>query len=177
MAFFLLYNYARSLTAMENICSLAFNCFIIMTIITNEDLPELRARRGFHSLGSTCHHNKHSLEISPGLYFKGSCIQESYLCILSGWLLLYKTVSISQDEEYCAEGQINADMGSPTQLLMAHIWREAGTPQVPEEWCYLCYRCLCTFPAHRSFPLEHCSHHTSKVCARQWKSQGILLSQ
>lgn len=89
---------------MENICSLAFNCFIIMAIITNEDLPELRAKRGFYSLRSTCHHNKHSLEISPVLYFKGLCIQESYLCILSGRLLLYKTVSISQDEVCRAEG-------------------------------------------------------------------------
>lgn len=84
----LLYNYARSLTAMENIRSAVFNCFIIMTIITNEDLPEVRAKRGFYSLSSTCHHNKRSLEISPVLYFKGLCIQEFYLCILSGWLLL-----------------------------------------------------------------------------------------
>lgn len=137
---------------MENICSLAFNCFIIMTITTNGDLPELRASRGFYSLGSTCHHNKHSLEISPVLYFKGLHIQESYLCLLSGWLLLYKTVSISQDKALCAEGQTNANVGSPTQLLPAHTWREAGILQVSEEQGYLCYRCVCTFPAQSSLP-------------------------
>lgn len=166
---------------MENICSLAFNCFIIMTIITNGDLAELRASRGFYSLGSTCHHNKHSLEISPVLYFKGLHIQESYLCVLSGWLLLYKTVSISQDEGLRAEGRTNANVGSPTQLLPAHTWREAGILQVPQERGYLCYRCLCTFPAQSSFPLERCSHPTShpssKVCATQRKSQRMFLSQ
>lgn len=130
---------------MENICSLAFNCFIITTIITNGDLPELRAKRGFYSLGSTCHHNKHSLEISPVLYFKVLHIQESYLCILSGWLLLYKAVSISQDEMRRAGGRTNANVGSPTRLLTAHAWREAGTLQGPEEWCCLCSRCLLDF--------------------------------
>lgn len=178
---FLLYNYPRSLTAMEDICSLAFNCFIITTIITNGGLPELRAKRGFYLLSSTCHCNKHSLEISPVLYFKVLHIQEPYLCILSGWLLLYKAVSISQDGMCRAGGWTNANVGSPTQLLMAHAWREAGTLQVPEQWCYLCYRCLCTFPAQRSFPPEHClhptSHPTRKVCASQWKGQGIFLFQ
>lgn len=174
MAFFLLYNYARSLIAMENICLLTFNCFIIPTIITNEDLPELRAKRGFYSLGSTYHHNKHSLEISPVLYFKGLRTQEPYLCILSGWLLLYKTVSISQDEECHAGGRTNANVGSPTQLLMAHGWREAGTLQVPEERCY---RWLCTFPAQKSFPLECCSHPTSHPRGKGGASQRKLLSQ
>lgn len=111
---------------MENICSLAFNCFIIMTIITNEDLPELRANRGFYSLGSTCHHNKPSLEISPVLYFKGLHIRESYLCILSGWLLLYKTVSISQDEVCRAEGRTKANVGSPSHTAARSTLLEGG---------------------------------------------------
>lgn len=118
---------------------------------------------------------------SPVLYFKVLHIQEPYLCILSGWLLLYKAVSLSQDGMCRAGGWTNANVGSPTQLLMAHAWREAGTLQVPEQWCYLCYRCLCTFPAQRSFPPEHClhptSHPTRKVCASQWKGQGIFLFQ
>lgn len=79
------------------------------------------------------------------LYFKVLHIQESYLCILSGWLLLYKAVSISQDEMRRAGGWTNANVGSPTRLLTAHAWREAGTPQGPEEWCYLCSRCLLDF--------------------------------
>lgn len=88
---------------MENICALAFNCFIIVTIITKEDLPEPRANWGFYSLSSTCHHNKHSLEIFPHvlLYFTLR-IKESHLCIWSRWLLLYKTASVSQDEAHCA---------------------------------------------------------------------------
>lgn len=97
-----------------------------MTIITNEDLPELRANRGFYSLGSTCHHNKHSLEISPVLYFKGLHIQESYLYILSGWLLLYKTVSISQDEVRRAGGRTNANVGSPSHTAAHSTLLEGG---------------------------------------------------